>query len=63
MQTAETILNVIRDRGERGLKLSRIYRQLFNSQLYLLAYNKLYRNEGAMTPWCYGGDGGRNVIS
>jgi group II intron reverse transcriptase/maturase len=50
MQTAETILNVIRDRGERGLKLSRIYRQLFNSQLYLLAYSKLYRNEGAMTP-------------
>ena len=50
MQIAETILNVIRDRGERGLKLSRIYRQLFNSQLYLLAYNKLYRNEGAMTP-------------
>jgi len=50
MQKAETILNVIRERGERGLKLSRIYRQLFNSELYLLAYNKLCRNEGAMTP-------------
>ena len=28
MRTAETVLNVIRDRGERGLPLEDIYRQL-----------------------------------
>jgi hypothetical protein len=50
MQTAETILNVIQDRGRRGLKLERIYRQLFNSELYLQAYANLYSNKGATTP-------------
>src|SRR5262245_58193122 len=50
MQRAETILNVIRDRGKNGLKLSQIYRQLFNEELYLMAYAKLYPNTGAMTP-------------
>jgi hypothetical protein len=46
MQTAETILNVIQDRGRRGLKWERIYRQLFNSELYLQAYANLYQNKG-----------------
>jgi group II intron reverse transcriptase/maturase len=50
MQTAETILNVIQDRGRRGLKWERIYRQLFNSELYLQAYANLYQNKGALTP-------------
>jgi len=50
MQTAETILRVIRDRGSRGLPLERVYRQLFNRELYLLAYGRIYRNAGAMTP-------------
>jgi hypothetical protein len=31
-----------------------LYRQLFNPQLYLLAYGRLYSNQGAMTP---GADG------
>ncbi len=50
MRTAETVLNIIRDRGQRGLPLERVYRHLFNRELYLLAYSKLYRNDGAMTP-------------
>jgi group II intron reverse transcriptase/maturase len=50
MQKAEAILNVIQDRGRRGLKLERIYRQLFNSELYLQAYANLYSNKGATTP-------------
>lgn len=50
MQSAETILHVIQDRGRRGLKLERIYRQLFNSQLYLQAYANLSPNKGATTP-------------
>jgi group II intron reverse transcriptase/maturase len=50
MQKAETVLDVLRERGRRGLPLDRLYRQLFNPQLYLLAYGRLYSNKGAMTP-------------
>ncbi|MDJ0347549.1 reverse transcriptase domain-containing protein [Streptomyces sp. H10-C2] len=50
MQNAEAVLEVIRERGRRGLPLERLYRQLFNPQLYLVAYGKLYSNSGAMTP-------------
>ena len=50
MRNAATILGIIRDRGKRGLPLEDIYRQLFNPQLYLLAYGRIYRNAGAMTP-------------
>ena len=49
MRTAETVLNVIRNRGERGLPLEDIYRQLYNRELYLRAYGRLYSNQGAMT--------------
>jgi group II intron reverse transcriptase/maturase len=50
MQTAETYLRILRERGRRGLPLKRVYRQLFNPELYLKAYGKIYRNRGAMTP-------------
>jgi group II intron reverse transcriptase/maturase len=50
MQDAETYLNVVRDRGRRGMPLERVYRQLFNPALYLLAYGKIARNAGATTP-------------
>ena len=50
MQSAETVLSVIRERGRRGLPLERLYRQLFNPQLFLLAYGRIYANTGAMTP-------------
>ncbi len=50
MREAATVLNVLRERGRRGLPLERLYRQLFNPQLYLLAYGRLYSNKGAMTP-------------
>jgi group II intron reverse transcriptase/maturase len=49
MRTAETILNIIQDRGQRGLPLDDVYRQLFNPAMYLRAYAKLYPNKGAMT--------------
>ncbi len=49
MRNAETVLSVIRDRGYRGLPLDDIYRQLFNPNLYLLAYSRIYKNDGAMT--------------
>jgi group II intron reverse transcriptase/maturase len=50
MQNAETVLSVLRERGRRGLPLNELYRQLFNPQLYLLAYGRIYSNKGAMTP-------------
>src|SRR6266699_401528 len=49
MQSAETVLNVLRERGRRGLPCNELYRQLSNPQLYLLAYGRLYSNNGAMT--------------
>lgn len=49
MQSAEVVLDVLHERGRRGLPLERLYRQLFNRQLYLVAYRKLYSNAGAMT--------------
>ncbi len=50
MQSAETVLSVLRKRGERGLPVERLYRQLFNTELFLLAYGRIYANKGAMTP-------------
>ncbi len=50
MRNAETVLNIIRDRGIRGLPLEDVYRQLYNPVLYLRAYARLYANKGAMTP-------------
>lgn len=50
MQDAETVLGVIRERGRRGLPLDRLYRQLFNKELFLIAYGRIYSNKGSMTP-------------
>jgi group II intron reverse transcriptase/maturase len=50
MQSAETVLGVLRERGRKGLPCSELYRQLFNPQMYLLAYGRIYSNKGAMTP-------------
>jgi group II intron reverse transcriptase/maturase len=50
MQNAETVLGVLRDRGGKGLPCNELYRQLFNPQMYLLAYGRIYSNKGAMTP-------------
>ncbi|MBI5028996.1 MAG: maturase [Chloroflexi bacterium] len=50
MRNAETVLNVISDRSKRGLLLDEdVYRQLYNPDLYLRAYSRLYKNEGALT--------------
>jgi group II intron reverse transcriptase/maturase len=49
MQNAKTVLTVIQERGKQGLPIERLYRQLFNQELYLWAYSNLYTNQGAMT--------------
>ncbi|MGP3921369.1 reverse transcriptase domain-containing protein [Nonomuraea sp. 10N515B] len=50
MQPAEVVLNVLREHGRKGLPCTQLYRQLFNKELYLLAYGNIYSNKGAMTP-------------
>jgi group II intron reverse transcriptase/maturase len=49
MQTADVVLSIYRERGKQGLPLERVYRQLFNRDLYLRAYARLYPNKGALT--------------
>uniref|UniRef100_UPI0023305A44 reverse transcriptase/maturase family protein n=1 Tax=Aquimarina algiphila TaxID=2047982 RepID=UPI0023305A44 len=49
MRKAETLLNIVRTRSKRGLPVNNIYRMLYQKDLYLIAYSKLYRNDGAMT--------------
>jgi hypothetical protein len=50
MRNAETILDITQNRGSGELPLEDVYRQLYNPTLHLMAYGKLYRNAGAMTP-------------
>jgi group II intron reverse transcriptase/maturase len=50
MQEAEVVLSVLRERGGKGLPCEQLYRQMFNRELYLLAYGNIYSNQGAMTP-------------
>jgi group II intron reverse transcriptase/maturase len=50
MQEAAVVLGVLRERGRKGLPCEQLYRQMFNKDLYLLAYGNIYSNQGAMTP-------------
>ncbi len=49
MRQTQTILQLLRERGKKRLPLERVYRLLYNPELYLTAYGRIYRNEGAMT--------------
>lgn len=49
MRNAETLLNIIRQRGQQKLPIKDMYRQLYNPELYLIAYGRLYRNKGSLT--------------
>jgi group II intron reverse transcriptase/maturase len=49
MRETDTIIGLISERGKKGLPVERLYRLLFNRNLYLEAYGKIYRNAGAMT--------------
>lgn len=50
MQTAEHIRQAIRKLGEKRIPLTRAYRCLFSEDLFLAAYDKIARNQGALTP-------------
>jgi group II intron reverse transcriptase/maturase len=50
MQNADQILKAIRKMGEKGIPLTRIYRCLYSEDLFLLAYDRIGRHQGALTP-------------
>ena len=58
MRNAETVLGVLRERGKRRWPLERIYRLLYNPELYLIAYGRIYSNKGAMCPFTGEGEVG-----
>jgi len=49
MQTAEHLLQAMRKLGEKKKPLTRVYRSLYNEDLFLQAYGKIHRNRGALT--------------
>ena len=55
MQDAETVLAVLRERGRKGLPCDELYRQLFNRQLYLLAYGRCAARRLVVSPTESGG--------
>jgi group II intron reverse transcriptase/maturase len=50
MQTAEAILQAMQNLGEEQKPLTRVYRSLFSMDLFLLAYDRIGRNKGSLTP-------------
>lgn len=50
MQKAAHILQAMQKLGEKGIPLTRVYRNLYNEDFFLKAYDKVGRNEGSMTP-------------
>lgn len=49
MHDLSRLLWILQDRGSRGLCLERVHRLLYNPELHLASYGKIYRNFGAMT--------------
>lgn len=55
MRSPQTVLETLRKHAqETQYQYERLYRNLYNPQFYLLAYQNLYANKGSMTP---GADG------
>src|SRR5215468_8913442 len=49
MRNINTLLDIYQKRGSKGLPLERVYRHLFDPELFLRAYGRIYRNAGATT--------------
>ena len=51
MQRAEAVLQILRKKSEQSQNyvFNRLYRNLFNPDFYMLAYNRIYVKEGNMT--------------
>lgn len=50
MQNTNPILQAIRKLGEERIPLTRVYRCLYSEDLFLAAYGRIYKNQGALTP-------------
>jgi hypothetical protein len=50
MRTADTLRNILLDRGKRTLPLDDVYRQLYTPDFSLRADATMSKNAGAMTP-------------
>jgi group II intron reverse transcriptase/maturase len=50
MQKLSNYLELVKNRGQQGKKLNRIYRWIRNPQTLLMAYMNLYPNKGVITP-------------
>lgn len=51
MRSPKTVLeNLQRHSLDKSYKYERLYRNLYNHDFYLLAYQNVYANKGAMTP-------------
>ncbi len=49
MQKANHVFEALHKLGQADAPVTRIYRQLFNSNMYLGAYGKIYSNRGSLT--------------
>jgi len=49
MRNADTTLAIVQERGSKGMRLEDVYRRLYNPDLYLRAYGRIYKNAGALT--------------
>lgn len=47
---AQKYLEIVRQRGETGKPINRVYRMIQHRDLFLMAYTHLYANKGALTP-------------
>jgi len=50
MQSADTVLGVLRERGRRGLPCDALYRRCSTSTYICWPTGKIHANHGAMTP-------------
>ncbi len=49
MRIAHKYIEIVRQRGEKGLELKRVYKNILHRKLFLMAYANIYANDGAMT--------------
>jgi len=49
MRNAHKYIGIVRKRGEKRLELKRVYQNILNRDLFLMAYANFYANDGAMT--------------
>jgi len=49
MRIAHKYIGIVLKRGEKGSELKRVYKNILNRDLFLMAYANIYSNDGAMT--------------